>query len=528
MICGTPTPIFPNQFFIGIKKSLPYPDGYSVYLQWAQALQSTPTNEIGYNVYFSTEKSTVLSEGPKYFTQHSELKIQRFSPGDVYYVLVRATEYTQSVQNPLNFVASPQAENGFIYPETALMSNIDESTTTIPLVDISEFPVYGIIKIGYELIRYTNVDYLNNIIYATIDGRGYYDTTATSHNIDGYDGYDYLDPTVRFFGGWEDLNLIYAQFQPRFEPPNFPFTESDGYRAKDKDILNTDLSASDDGLEDFPAYDHSGYHRTSLIDYFSGKCLGSYHGGETGCADNGGKIRPGVDFQDRSVQRLEEMLQVTGEPVVLLKRKWTGLTCNCYRINQENPEGRCHVCYGTSFVGGYDQYYNSRRSDSRILMRFPPTADDLPIKQHGLEPSFAPSNAWTLPIPALKDRDALIRFNEDGTEEFRYEIINVTRNKLLFSSSGAQVMSLYRLSKTDPVYQWRSIRDTSLLKDTINTSISVLRGHGPHLHVVTINEAITSLAQINSTTSTVMGHNHAIIDGVVQDMSLGHTHQIII
>jgi len=525
MICGTPQPIFPNPYFIGLKKAKPYPDGYSVYLQWAQALPSSAANEIGYNVYFSSNKNHVLLEGPKYFTRYSELIIKRFNPGDIIFFLIRAVEYTSTIQNPLNFVASPQAVNAFIYPETFLTLNIDADTLTIPLVDISEFPSYGVLNVGYELIRYANVDYITNTITATVDGRGYYNTTATVHTVDGYDGYDTLDPTVRHYTGWEDENLIYTQAQPRFEQPEFPFTESDGYRTRDKDLLNTDLSASDDYMEGFPAYDHSGYHRTSLTDYFSGTCLGSYHGGESGCGAN--KFRNGINLSDRSSQRLEEMLNVSGEPVVLLRRKWTGITCNCYRLNQEQADGRCSNCFGVGFVGGYDQYYNNRRADSRILMRFPPTQDDLTIKPHGLQQSFIPNNAWSLAIPFFKDRDVLIRFNQDNSEEFRYEVINVTRNKLMFSLSGAQSMTIYRLDRTDPVYQWRSIRDTSLYKGTLNTTMGTLRDHGPHFHTVVINEGITTLSQINSTTSTVMSHNHPIISGACQEI-LGHTHTIIL
>ena len=532
MICGTPKPIYPNPYFIGLKKAKPLADGYSVYLQWAQALPSQVSHEIGYNVYFSTNKDTVLSEGPKYFTRYSELTIKRFNPGDVIYFLERAMEYDPIAQNPLNFVSSPQAVNAFIYPETALASNIDAYVTTIPLVDIAEFPTYGVLKVGYELIRYANVDYGNNIIYATVDGRGYYNTTASEHTIDGYDGYQYLDPTVRYYEGWDDQNYIYSQAQPRFEIPEFPFTETDGYRTRDKDILTTDLSASDDYMEDFPGYDYSGYHRTSMVDYFSGKCLGSYHGGEIGCADddgtgNGGRTRPGVNLSDRSAQRLEMKLEVDGEPVVLLRRKWTGITCRCVRLNQEHHEGRCPYCFQTGFVGGYDQFYSTRDSSGRIQMRFSATIDNLAAKSIGLQQDFVP-NTWSLPIPAIKDRDVLIRFNQDGTEEFRYEVVNVTRNKLMFSLSGAQAMTIYRLDKTDPIYQWRSIRDTSMYPGKINTSMDTLRGHGPHTHTIVINENITTLTQINSTTSTVMGHNHAIINGVIQDMGMGHTHEILL
>jgi hypothetical protein len=289
------------------------------------------------------------------------------------------------------------------------------------------------------------------------------------------------------------------------------------------------LSASDATNEDFPRYDYTGYHQTSILDYFSGRCIGSYAGGEYGCADGygrfGTKIR-GFNLENVNLQRQEMLLQTTGEPVVLLRRKWTGIRCNCFTHNNESPEARCPICFGTGFVTGFDQYLNERRSDRRILVRFDPTTDDLSYKPYGLEQNFMP-NGWTLTVPAIKDRDVLIRFNEDGTDEFRYEILNVNRNKLLFSLSGAQKFQLQRLDKTDIIYQWRAIRDTSKYPVKILTTMGVLRGHGPHIHEIVINENIVASSQINETTSTVAGHSHPIINGVVLEV-LGHTHDIII
>lgn len=524
MVCSFPKPIFPSPYWIGIQNTNPEKDGYSIYCSWSYALSSNTNNTIGYNVYFSTIKEDVFTEGPKYFTQEENLTISRFNPGTNIYFAERATEYDPDIMLYTAMDPSAQAPNAYIYPETALDENIDAYQTYIPLVDCSGFPVSGIIKVGSELISYYTIDYGSNIVYAYVDGRGTYDTNVRPHTTDGYDGYKYQDPIVRYFSGFEDGNTIISIVEPRIEYPEFPYVESDGYKQTAIDLLTTSLSASDQTNEDFPSYDYSSYHQTHIIDYFSGSCIGSYSGGEFGCAD-GYKMR-GLNLQDQSSQRLEMMLDVTGEPVVLLRRLWAGIRCKCFRMNQEAPEGRCEKCFGVGFVGGYDQFYNPRRSDGRIIMRFDPTVDDLSVKPHGLQQNFVP-NCWTLVYPAIKDRDILIRFNEDGTEEFRYEVVNVTRNKLLFSLSGAQKMQVYRLDKTDIIYQWRAIRDTSFFPEKVNTSISTLRGYGPHLHEVTINEDITSLSQINSTTSVVAGHNHPIINGILQEV-LGHSHTITI
>jgi hypothetical protein len=49
----------------------------------------------------------------------------------------------------------------------------------------------------------------------------------------------------------------------------------------------------------------------------------------------------------------------------------------------------------------------------------------------------------------------------------------------------------------------------------------------PHLHRIVVNEGILTVSQINQMTSISNGHNHAIVNGVVQTV-LGHTHSIIL
>ncbi len=147
----------------------------------------------------------------------------------------------------------------------------------------------------------------------------------------------------------------------------------------------------------------------------------------------------------------------------------------------------------------------------------------------GLESTLIP-DCWTLVYPAVKDRDFVIRFNEDGTEEFRYEILHVTRNKLLEGFSGGQKFTAHRVRRTDPIYQFRYVASTATMPQTINTTIGLVSGPGgiaPHTHEIVISEGIVSLTQINQTTGVSQGHNHPVVDGVVQEV-LGHTHQIVL
>jgi len=190
-----------------------------------------------------------------------------------------------------------------------------------------------------------------------------------------------------------------------------------------------------------------------------------------------------------------------------------------------------HNCHGTSFITGFEQFYNPRRSDGRIMVRFGPYTDDVKQEDSGLE-SIAIHDCRALTTPVIKDRDFIIRFNEDGTEEYRYEVLDVTRNKIFYGVSGVQNFKAQRIRKTDPIYSWRAIRSTATMPNKVNTSVGLLLGPNntfiPHTHQIVLNENITALSQVNQTTSMSNGHNHPIINGVIQSSPIdGHTHQII-
>ena len=91
------------------------------------------------------------------------------------------------------------------------------------------------------------------------------------------------------------------------------------------------------------------------------------------------------------------------------------------------------------------------------MIRISPYVDDVKLEQsQGLvQPSEL--TAWTINIPTIKDRDIIVRFNEDGIEEFRYEVLDVTRNKIVLSLSGKQEFRMRRQDKTDVIYQYNAV-----------------------------------------------------------------------
>jgi hypothetical protein len=153
------------------------------------------------------------------------------------------------------------------------------------------------------------------------------------------------------------------------------------------------------------------------------------------------------------------LLQTTGEPVILLRRKQTGKRCRCISLRHEHQQARCQYCFGTSFEGGFDRYFNTRgiseystNTQGAILIRVNPWKDDVKLLAANGLTQDVELTAWTINLPTIKDRSTIIRFNEDGSEEFRYTVLDVTRSKLMFGLTGQQTFRIQRIDKTDILY----------------------------------------------------------------------------
>ncbi len=524
-------PFYTNPIRAGLDAVSSLGDGSIINVKWFQAYPSDPNFKIAYHIYYSTVKEDVFTEGVKYVSIDGSLEanIIDLIPGQIYFFSVRPVEY-----NPAVFDLSTQLpvayDNLRIYPHSILRSDISATDLLIPLLDTEGFPTTGVIKVGVELIQYLAVDSLNNnLILTNINQRGYANTTPTIHDINGFDGYTTWDPTISLYTVGES-NIFDRIFvcQSRFEYPNFPFTILDGYHQVKKDLLTTDLAASDAENVGFPSYDYAGWHRTDPVQLLTGVCVGSYIGGEMGCIDGYGNynILRGLSLQDQNNQRQEELLSVTGRPAVLIKRVHTGITCSCYLASSEYQDDRCPFCYGTKFVFGYEQYFNPRSSDGRIMVRPGPTDENTKMYEAGLE-SELPLDLWTLTVPTIKTRDIIVLFDVDDNEEFRYEVTTITRNNTIVGMEGGQKFRVMRIRKFDPAYQIRIFRNTAMFPSKLNTSIGFVPGIPPHSHEIVINEKITSITQINQTTNVVQGHNHPIVNGQIMEV-LGHTHNIIL
>lgn len=437
---------------MGLRRVDDVGNGMGIALAWEEARPADTNQQVHYNIYAADTRMGILENYPTAITTAQDAVIN-ILPGNTYYFAVKATEFdtdfdiTQFEQIGVDVYRHPPVAT----LQTAF-GEVDGYTISVD-GDISNYSDIGELLIETEIMRYTAIDRVNGTFTIPADGRGITQTTPQAHEIGN---------VVRFWKGIEDGNSVIRQGTATWHQviPHIPDSygefnaDVDGYRAVNEDIVTTDLSASDANTADFPHYDFKGYHRPSLQATFSGDCVGSYVGGEF----NGQR---GFNFQDRNLARLDAMLQVTGEPVVLLRRKWSGRRCKCMGMRREHQRTRCDRCFGTGFEGGYERFNNTRAISERftntcgfILIRVHPHTDDLDLKlDQGLVQDTAPA-AWTVTYPTLKDRDIIVRFTEDGIEEFRYEINDVTRNKLFFGQSGKQEFRMRRLDKTDVIYQF--------------------------------------------------------------------------
>lgn len=436
---------------IGLWRTEDLGNGMGVGLSWQEAIPSTTETTIHYNIYFATNRVDVLESSPYAITTQTTAVIN-VTPGDEQFFSVRAVEFntTQYDITTLTQIGN----NLYKYPnqQTLLDDIADAYGTTVQVLSTSGFPATGFIQVGSEVMQYSTLDTTSFTI--TDAQRGAFQTQISAH-ITG--------EIIKLFSGFEDGNSVIQSGTAgwfKTNPRNLDAlgqydVDSDGYRANNEDIVTTNLSASESSLENFPYYDSCGYHQLPM-DVFNGQCIGSYLGGNF----NG---LSGFNLQTQWMAQLETMLQVTGQPAVLLRRKQTGKYCRCGSsdLRREHPNARCPYCYGTNFEGGYDRIYSTRAISDQfsntagwILVRVNPYVDDVKLDAANGLVQISEQDAWTLGIPNIKDRDVIVSFNQDFTEEFRYEVLFVTRNKLLYNQTGSVLLKIRRLDKTDIIYTY--------------------------------------------------------------------------
>lgn len=133
-----------------------------------------------------------------------------------------------------------------------------------------------------------------------------------------------------------------------------------------------------------------------------------------------------------ALRRSKWILNQGGERLKVFVRKTSGIRCGCTPTYHKSPSSTCEVCYGTGWIGGYEGPYD-------IIV----SPDDSPknIRQTNrgrtLDHVF---ESWTMPSPALSQRDFVVRKNGD-----RYGIGSVR----MPSNRGNELLQFFSLSHID-------------------------------------------------------------------------------
>lgn len=133
-----------------------------------------------------------------------------------------------------------------------------------------------------------------------------------------------------------------------------------------------------------------------------------------------------------AVRRNGWILQNGGERVKVFIRKNTGTTCGCVAPGQSQPLNDCPLCYGTSFVGGYEGPYD-------IVIAPDETAKRISHKESGKTLDHV-QTVWTGPRPILSQRDFIVKLNGD-----RYSVGAVS----MPSNRGMQLQQHFDIGHLD-------------------------------------------------------------------------------
>lgn len=464
--CGLNRPTWVNNLFPGVRNVKDLGIGNSVQVSWDYARAPAGFSDLYYNVYADTNLYTLGTAQPYGITDQLSAVVPGLHPGDGYYFAVKASY----LFNALDTDSMTQvSENFYEYPAAALVDELDGYLSVgelgpISVTSTAGYPSSGLLRIESEILEYSAITPTT--------------FTISRRDVFGFDAaFEYANGTsIDLFKGIEDGNTVVYMSTPTWtaQGPWLPPTlgdgydgylylqDSDGYRAIPQDNITEDHDAFESNNIDYNSEEYCGFRSQNFADLYSRNQCGTYLGGRIG--GFGG----GIDVFEANIQRQEMLLGLTGEPFTLLRRKWTGPVCPKLSLRDEHPHQRCSSCYGTTFAGGFDKYNNPREIQAGIAnpngfisCRVSPYIDDLGIfDNRGLSNEVVEIDIWTTAIPSIKDRDILVRYIYDEefgviTEEFRYEVLSVTRNKLLFGKDGTQKIKIKRLNKTEDIYKFR-------------------------------------------------------------------------
>ena len=332
----------PSLSSFAINYAKPVGDGTSIKVKWPDTLKRIVKSNTHILTYISNKKLNVRDSIPHCITlggSPNEITIENLEAGKQIYVLTRALE---TYENAFDFSnLSTIFENTYRIPsEVEVEELFDTTDLTLKVSSVDGYPSSGILVIGEsEVVKYSSINESENEFIIDSSGRGLNETSR---------GVFISGDKVKLFLECQDDNLNIATVTPVY---------SEEHSAPDRNFVGTSVTNYEDQDSKFTqSYDYCGYHSKMPQFTLNGvDDCGTYLGGDF----NGMR---GFNIFDRMVAREEILLDQTGEPCVLFKRKWSGQACSCTNNSARHPRQKtCRSCFGTGFIGeSFDQFINKK------------------------------------------------------------------------------------------------------------------------------------------------------------------------
>lgn len=468
--CGLKRPQWFDPRKIGLEQAIDFGDGSTVELRWDYATVPPGFSTTYYQIYKSNELQSIYNR-PLFLTTANEAMITGVTPKEGFYYGVRATYFLA------DFTTAGMTEPApglFAVPEpTVLVNNLMQGALgPIQVASTAGFPSSGLLRVGHEIMKYSSLTPTSFTISARdVFALAWTEDLSAGAEVEMFRGIDDANSYFwRLNTSWDGYGLAALPLEPGDGYWGFGYLQDpDGYRNFPIAQQNEDHSIQDEDAETAEPFDYCGLRSSDQSQVLSGDFCGpkTPHGSGTYHGNSMLGQAGGIDLYEGNLQRQEMLLGITGEPFVLLRRKWTGKVCPRISHRTEHPEARCSLCYGTSFEGGYDRYINTRRlrpaeenPNGFINLRVGPYQDELDlVDSRGFSTEKTDLTGWTTAVPTIRDRDILIRYvfdYETGLvrEEFRYEVITVRRNRIALGKDGSQHLTLKRLNPTEEIYKY--------------------------------------------------------------------------
>jgi len=457
--CFLPRATWVDKFNIGIYEANDLGIGTAVELLWG--LAEPPTGyQLHYNIY-ATSFLGDLFDSPIGISREQSAVVPGLRPGDGYFFGVQASYFPVVVDiTEMNRLS----QNLYEFPPTTTINEYSgsySSSDTGPMVVQSTegYPDAGILRVGDEIMAYGGKTPATFII----SRRDYFDRGNLLTHANG--------TAVEFFRGVEDNNGAYYRAVPTWDDGTIPpllspdgyeipgsMQDSDGYRTWKNDLINEDHEEYEESFINIPTKSYCGYRTTDFNALYTKNVCNTYFGGR----EDG--FGGGIDLNASNIQRQEFLLGTTGEPWTLLRVKTKGRQCRRFSLRHEHTSERCPICFGTKIEGGFTRWAHPRkwRSDRDnvegfIPLRVAPYLNDTPLTENRGRAQVDQLTVWGPSVPTIKKGDILIRYVLDGSgepisEEFRYEVVNVTRNNIILGYDGKQDLTIRKLDKTHIIY----------------------------------------------------------------------------